>query len=157
VVHCAQCWTRIELDTAICPNCGFRFGIDAPPERLARPKRAPAPLSRRRSALLTAGGFTVFAALLAGVPPLAFALFFTSPFTALWTWGAGSRASWPVPQEFLAVFFIASYPLAGFAVGYAFPFRAESFKQIWNGVGMRVAIYLIVMGILGPVLLMAAG
>jgi hypothetical protein len=103
---------------------------------------------------MTAAGFAFFAVVLAGIPPLAFAVFFASPFTSVWVLVAGPQAPWPLPQAFLALLFIASFPVAGLLIGYAFPFQGESFKQIWNGVGMRLAIYLVVMGIVGPLLLL---
>jgi hypothetical protein len=43
--------------------------------------------------------------------------------------------------------------MAGFAIGYALPFRADTFKQARDGAGMRLAIYLIAMALLAALVL----
>ena len=119
---------------------------------------------RVKPSLLTAAGFGVFIGILAVVamstPILGVliygALYFASPFT--WGWGfvAGLDAPWPVERSYLPLLFAAPFPVIGLLVGYLWPFRLESFKQAVRAIGMRFAISLIVLGVIGPLLFVAA-
>jgi hypothetical protein len=170
-VVCSNCGAPIALDTTVCPCCGFTFGKgqvgaalggrrkESPPADLT-----PAPvLSRRNASLLAAGGFGLYVGILALVvvttPVVGImiygALYFASPFT--WGWGliAGVDAPWPIDRTYLPLAFAAPYPIVGLLVGYAWPFPVRSFGQAARAIGMRFALSILVLGVIGSLLFVA--
>ena len=112
---------------------------------------------RTKASLLAAAGFTLFTAILAMVAMstpifgllIYGALYFASPFTWGWALVAGLDAPWPVPHSYLPLAFAAPFPVVGLLVGLLWPFRFESPIQALRAIGVRFAVSLAVLGIIG--------
>jgi len=112
---------------------------------------------RIKASLVAAAGSLLFTAILAVVamstPIVGLliygVLYFASPFT--WGWGlvAGLDAPWPVPRPYLPLAFAAPFPVVGLLVGFLWPFRFESPTQAVRAIGVRFAVSLAVLGIIG--------
>lgn len=166
-VRCSNCWAPIALDVAACAKCGFVFGegkVGAALERTLKGEPASLPTiapiaSRSKSGLLAAGGFAVYVGILAflaaWVPLVGLLIFgtllFASPFSWGWQLIAGRHAPWPVQQAYLPLAFAAPFPIVGFLVGFLWPFRIQSWGQVLNAIGMRFALSL------GALLLLGVG
>jgi len=171
-VKCSNCWAAITLDAAACPHCGFVFGegkIGAALQRTLKGEPAieptiPPVASRSKSGLLAAGGFAVCIGILAfaamSVPLIGLliygALYWASPFSWGWALVAGVDAPWPVQQAYLPLAFAAPFPIVGLLVGFLWPFRIQSWAQVFNAIGMRFAISLGVLGVSGVGLFVVA-
>src|SRR6185295_15046125 len=137
-VVCSNCRAPITLDSAACPRCSFTFGtgqVGAEPERRRNgvaqvDPTYPAPVSRGKAGLLSAGGFAVCVSILVflaySTPIIGVliygALYFASPFAWGWSLLAGLDAPWPVQRSFLPLAFAAPFPVVGLIVGYVWPF-----------------------------------
>jgi hypothetical protein len=110
----------------------------------------PVVASRLKSGLLTAGGFALFLGVLdllaAFIPFLGLLLFaavaFASPFAWGWTLIAGHDAPWPIDQAYVPWALVAPFPLVGLVVGLIWPFSIRSWTQVLNAIGMRFALSL---------------
>jgi hypothetical protein len=114
-------------------------------------------VSRAKSGLWVAGGFALCVVVLAlvasSVPILGFliygALYWSSPFTWAWALIAGIDAPWPVEQSRLLFVMAAPLPFVGLLIGYLWPLKIHSWKQVLHAIGMRFAISFPILGILG--------
>ena len=157
-IKCSNCWRSITLDMASCPFCGFVFGegkIGAASLRMQRGEPPIDPgsavvISRLKSGLLTGGGFAlclgVLDLLAAFIPFLGMLLFgavaFASPFAWGWSLLAGRDAPWPIDRAYVPWALVAPFPLVGFVVGLVWPFGIRSWKQVLDAIGMRFALSL---------------
>jgi hypothetical protein len=164
-VRCSNCWRSIALDAANCPFCGFVFGegkVGAAFQRMQRAEPAIEPAnsvasSRLKSGLLTAGGFALCLGvldLLAEFIPFLGLLFFgavafASPFAWGWTLLAGRDAPWPIDPAYVPWALVAPFPVVGFIVGLIWPLSMRSWTQVLNAAGMRFALSLGALVLLG--------
>jgi hypothetical protein len=164
-IKCSNCWRSISLDMASCPFCGFIFGegkVGAASLRMQRgeppiERESPVIASRLNSGLLTAVGFALCLGVLnflAEFTPFLGLLFFNavalaSPFAWGWSLLAGRGAPWPIDQAYVPWALVAPLPVVGFIVGLIWPLSTSSWTQVLNAVGMRFALSLGALVLLG--------
>lgn len=164
-VRCSNCWRSIALDATSCSFCGFVFGegkVGAALQRIQRGEPAiqpanPVVASRFKSGLLTAGGFVLCLGvlnLLSEFIPFLGLLFFNalvlaSPFAWGWTLLGGRDAPWPIAQAYLPWAIAAPFPVVGLIVGLIWPLSIRSWTQVLNAIGMRFALSLGALVLLG--------